>query len=688
MKRILSLMLAFILLLPTSLWAKEMDKDLEARILSTKQRIEVPEALSEFEYDLRSRDKENRYYFTWRDKQKQERRISVVVDKETGTILNYSYNHDNEKGDEKDLAKISYEKALENANAFLKKVVPEYESKLRLNENRGYFDGYYYEFGFDYCPNGIKVKDVEISVAVSKQDGKVYQFSGMNKDRFTYSLHKPKLTLKEAEAIYKEKIGVQLKYMLFYDYKTKTMKSFPAYIAQNSSRKVIDAFTGEVYVPQEEMNGVPYAQDLTGYAENAKMDTGLTPEETQVIEVTKGLLTKEEAIKRVANSFSRVNGMKVTYDRLYKDEISQRYIWNISGTVALKESEVPLKKDLSEDSFEREGTIHLRVNAQTGEVLNYNIYLPYVDTVPERDEKVTHAKVEALAKELAKDKYEKTHYTEEAEQQVRPLETKGQPSQSFYFERLENTVPVSGDGIRMTYNKVYDEITSYNLMWNDFNFEPIKGELSKEEIISNIGLKLMYVSTGNEERKLSYTCEEEQGLFNPYTGEKIDYQGKPAIEKEQGFYTDLEKHPAKAIIKKLYESGYSLPGKTFKPEVSVTQVDFLRYLQKMTSSSIDETEVYRRAIQKGILEETEKNPKLILTHETLIKYLINDAGYKKIAQLKNIYNYPFKTETNEELKGYITLAFGLDLIAGDLEFNPKAEVSRAQVAQYIYNSLR
>lgn len=703
MRRILSIILVFILVMPTSLWAKEMDKDLERLILSTKQKIEVPTDLTEFNYSLVNDEKGGKFYFSWQDKKREKGELSVVVDKQTEALLSYSYYAFKKENDQL-LAKLSYESALEKAKTFLKQVAPEYADQLKLDTEETYLDRDKYEFNFFYCPNGIKVRGSRVFIAVDKQDGTIFQFYGINKDTNSYGPNSPKLSLKQAEAIYKDKLAGKLSYKIFRDYKTKTSKSFLAYIVNNSGNKVIDAATGKVFVPYEEEGNIwgrnyTAKETAVGYDGKTEGLGGLTPEELKVVEVTKGLLTKEEAVKRAATYFPRLKDIKITSGNLYKDDWAGRYIWNIGGEVDIKTKGNLGKENLSKEKemllvaagIEGENSsqkhISFSINAETGEIIEYHLYLPYEEEVPQMDEQSMRSKVEDLAKTLAKDKFEKTYYVEKEKTTSQPNE---EQEETFYFQRLENNLPVDENGLYFTYNKVYDEITHYTNRWDEVTFEPMKGKVQEEEIIKKLGLELLYVNTSTSSRELVYGHKDTYSLFNPYTAERIDDEGKPIIEeKAQNFYTDLEGHPSKSIIKKLYESGYYLGGKQFRPDQGITQVDFLRYIQQMSNPNIQEEEVYERAIREGILEETEKDPSQIVTHELMVKYLVNKAGYKKVAMLKGIYNYPFNMEeVEEDLKGYITLASGLGLLTDATSFKPKAEVTRAQAASYIYKSIQ
>ena len=92
----------------------------------------------------------------------------------------------------------------------------------------------------------------------------------------------------------------------------------------------------------------------------------------------------------------------------------------------------------------------------------------------------------------------------------------------------------------------------------------------------------------------------------------------------------------------------------------------------------------------GIIKEEEKDPGKILTKEEGVKYLIRSLNYGKIADLSHIYKDIFtdSKDISPELKGYISIAYGLEIIQGyNGKLNPKAELKREDGASMIYNLL-
>jgi hypothetical protein len=507
--------------------------------------------------------------------------------------------------------------------------------------------------------------------------------------------------LDQAKEAFANKTGVELVYKLRYDYDTKTISSFPVYEVNNGTGKAIDAQTGEIIVPVRDYN-VYYGGALGKEASASMADgkgNGLTKQEQKVVEEVKGLLTKEEAKSYAEKYFPRVKDTPITNASLYKSEYDNNYIWRITmqKTDSSKDQEMSNEKikemiaagDESMPPF-ISSDINLSVDAKTGEILSYYYYSGHGNQTIKVTQDKLKEKVEAFLKNIAKDKYSLTRYVEANEEEMpMPLSSEN-PFASYNYTRLANGVPVNGNGLSVTYDAAKGEVTSYSNTWNQLTFKDISDTISKREIADKMGIELMYVSKDEKNSILAYTTVESYMTFNPYTGELVNsYDGKPMTHAPQTIYNDIKGHSKEAVIKKLYDSGIYLPGKSFKPDAAINQLDFLRLVLKISDAGVTEKDIYSRAVSEGVIEEKEKNKNMIITKEKAVKYIINSTKYKEIAKITDIYNYPFKDEKeiSKELKGHVTLAYGLKLIEKDQTnlFNPAAKLTRAEAAQIIYN---
>ena len=704
-KRIIAFFLVTMLLVPTTLWANEMDKALTNLIPTIKEKVNVPAELTEFTYDMRSQDgvgKEDLYVLSWTDKESKLGNVQVTTELD-GNIISYSKNMYNNKYTI--LAKVSFEEGLKAAKNFLGKIKAPYANEIKLEEETNRTQGNQYIYTFNQYVKSVKVLDSKVSLFVDKQTGEVTNFNGLRTYNGAYGSEKAKIDLEKAKEAYLNKIGITLVYNIRYDYEEKTISSFPVYKVNNGESKAIDAQTGEVIVPIRE-NNIYYGPEMAKTESNASMADqkagNLTPQEQKVVEEIKGLLTKEQAKTYGEKYFPKVKGMPITNATLYKSEYDNKYIWTLSmqntdksAVDTISDEKSKLMIAAGEIMPPNTGSdINLSVDAKTGEILSYYAYNNDTNEKASGQQDKTKEKVEAFLKNIAKDKYALTKYD--------PIENNGRPIPlsvsvetpitNYNYVRMTNGIPVNGNGLNVTYDVTRDEVTSYSNTWNNVTFQDVTKVLSKQKIVDQIGLELMYVSQDAKNKVLAYTHEERMMSFNPFTGLRVnDYDGKPIQGTQQVIYDDISGHAKEAVIKKLYDSGISLPGKSFKPDAAINQFDFLRLVLRISDVNMAEKDIYNMAVNAGIIEEKEKNKELLISKQEAVKYIINSTKYKDIAKISDIYIYPFEDEkaVDKDLKGSITLAYGLKIIEKDKtnNFNPQEKLTRANAAQMIYNMM-
>jgi hypothetical protein len=185
------------------------------------------------------------------------------------------------------------------------------------------------------------------------------------------------------------------------------------------------------------------------------------------------------------------------------------------------------------------------------------------------------------------------------------------------------------------------------------------------------------------------------------TGDMLDFNNNVYKEFQMPNYADLENNYAKSQINALAEFGIYYDEENFKPDEKMNQKDFAYLISKTIDPSIfypqmslasSEKKSYKILLDAGIILENEKSPESDLTREDCIKFVIRALKYDKIAELSNIFIYPFKDEDKlaPNMTGYITIAYGLKLINGyeDNTFRPSNTLTRAEAAVILYNYLK
>lgn len=657
----MALLLGALLMVPQISFGNPLSESsiLQDVIESVKKKIIVSDQLSEFSYYLSDKT----YQLSWNDEKGSES-INMRVEADGDILYYYHYQDKNHNI----LAKVDYEEAKKNAETFLKQVVPDYEKFLVLQEASAPSKDTTYTFSYNLVQDGIKVLGEKVLVNVDKQTGTVVGFNGISYDKGrTYIGKEPKVSLEEAEALYLEKIGLKLAYQTWYDYQKKEQNSFLAYEIENSDYKGINASTGEMtelIQDKEEYFGdketTAESSNDTGAANSG--ESSLTPSEQKAIEETKNVLSAEALKAKWEPYFSVLSTMEITSSRLYQGD--KTYFRNII-----------CRKNIGADNEEYAS---LYVDAITGELWSYDYNA--VNQKEDMGTSWTQKESDAFIQKIAPDTFTHIVFDEVSV----PKYDKNQ--QYFTYSRLENNIPVAGDGMTLTYNKELGAVTSYHKNLTDTTFKKPQGILTEQEVVKSIGLELVYMETADQHYELAYNHETGTMLLDAFSGKAVSRYGDEKKEDVQGIYTDIKGHPQEVVITKLFNSGIYLNQSTLNPDSPITQKELLSLLIKAKRWSIaSEENLYEEACKLGIIEESEKNPTKKMIREDAIAYLINLTDFKKVATLSEIYNYPFKDKSvSESKKGAIAIAYGLGLLEKEDYFKPKETLTKAEAMVYLY----
>ncbi|QEH68597.1 hypothetical protein EKH84_09520 [Cellulosilyticum sp. WCF-2] len=658
MRKKFLLLTVIAMLVPQVSFANEKTQGLEGLLGKVKAKIEVPKAFTEFNYNQSGED----YRFIWQDQEGKQGSLYVECESD-GDILSYRLNlyHTSDST----LAKIDWETGKAKAESFLNQVVPEYAKALVLRERTAPSSDYDYTYVYDLYHEGVKVFNQVIYVNVNKQTGEIKSFSGIDFSERTYNANQPKITLEQAEVGYLKQVGLPALYKTYYDWKTEEKSSFLVYKLQNGERKGIDAATGALVVHYKNEDNELYKEATTEESQSvtAKNDSGasgLTPSERKAVEETKGLLSVEVILDKVAKHFPRVKSATVSRNNLYKQK--EIYI-----------RQIVLKDEVNKTN------VSLTVDAKTAEIENYYFWS---STSPETAEYHWSEKEAAsFLSQVAPQQFKETKLIEDE------YTNEDMTTTNYYYGRLVNHLLVDGEGLSITYDQRLGEVTSYSKNWSQMSFKSPEGMMSKENAVKNIGLELVYMETSEDVYRLAYTTRETYMLLDAFNGKEVDYSGKVMEEEAQKFYTDLKGHPKEALIKKLFDSGIYLKGEKLKPDLPISEEDFLNLLCQVTQGyKPDENENvsgwYKEVTGKATLDKQQT-----LTREKSVYDMISATPYKKIASISELYVYPFEDKQYDEaLKGHISVAYGLKLIQKDKTglFRPKDKLTRAEALEMMY----
>ena len=662
-KKLVAALLACTLMGSSLIYGSGESKQLEGLIGSVKQKVDIPSDLTEFSFS----EYDGVYELTWSDKEGED---SVSVSCETdGDITSYCYYEYDKPYSS--VAKVDYNEAEKVAKDFVKNLLPKYADQLEIIPQTAPDSGNVYMISFALTKEKVPVYQRTVEVYVDKSTGAVDSVYGFNyDDAAKYNSVTPKITEEAAQKAFLNEVS--LAYETYWDRQNK-INVFLAYSIDNNEEKGVDAQTGKLVKKYYEgdKGGAPYLEYTTasadtemGKGESSDMqEKPLTPEEEVCVDEAMGMLTNDQIQAKMSVYFPVIKGMKIT------------------SSSTMKRTDGEYERSLFlEDEKNSERSADLVCNAKTGELLNYSYYYPQADT---KDKKVSWTSDQAMAfiKKIAP--------TYSSEVKLDPSESYEEDGQQyFYFKRQHNDIPVSGNGISVYYDQAIGQVTNcYCSKDNGISFPEATGIMNKDEIIKNIGLKLYYMETAEHQYSLVYTIDDYYAKFDAKTGKKVDYDGEPLAEGATGFYTDVEGHPYQQVITNLYNSGIYLEGPKLHPDDPIAQGEMLRLVLQATAWYENDESAYEDAKKLEIIDE-EKDTNKKLTKAEGIRYLINAAGYKDVAQLSQIYKYPFdETKVEEEMKGYIAIAYGLGYIKDDKNFDPGQSLTKAEAMQMLYTCL-
>lgn len=682
--------------MPKGVFAQDYDKEMEKAILKVKTLFNISDNYDGFNSGVNSYDKKTSFYFNWTDSSEKLANISVSTDLD-GNIISYNKYDSRPQDSNSKLPNYNREEALKFALEFIGKIDPKLYSEVILDEETSPINIWdrEYNFRFNRLVNNITYRDNNVSVSVDKFNGQINNYyTNWDKDLI---FPKPDniISLENAQQAYKEEIGLKLVYKTSYRYPRpmdsaeKDNKYYLTFSPLDGGRKGIDAITGKV------LNLSYYGPVFGGgRMEDKEMATGnvtapiITPEERLEIEKLSGIKNISEIEKQAREILKLDIDYKLEDNNLNSD-------WNNPGEYQWS------LYFFKEVDNQKEGA-NITLDAKTAELISFNIY---ENINPNDKAKINKAQALQIAIDYLNtknpDKSKQLEYIEDVEIK--------EDQQSYYFRFIRKTddIYVESDGIYIGVNAVNKEISSYSLIWYKGKLPP-KGDIisvdkAYEILFNKIGYKLSYVtiydykktSSDNREIKLGYVVNTDKSvIIDAKSGDILDNSGKPIKDNANYLYTDIDDSYAKDKIKTLSQYGIGFTAEKFLPKEKIKQKDFLYLLWKSMNSYRIETEsdmdtIYKDLIGANIIKLNEENRERILTKEEAVKFVIRAMQYEKIAEIKTIYADIFKDgwDIDTNLKGHMSLAYGLKIIAGDGSglIKPKYELKREDAANIIYN---
>ncbi len=707
MRKSISLFITFIMIfmmVAPSMTFADYDKGLQEAILKAKELFSITEEYDVFNYSVSSNNSETEYSLSWSDSGNKLGGIRITINGD-GNVTNY-YKYDRNYYDYKPkLAKISKSEAREIAEKFIVKVNSKHADKIQYLENNKVqnVNEINYHLTFSRKENGVLFYNNSIRVVVNNMTGEVNNYYTDWEDTLVFPDVESIINLEEAKEIFKDQIGLKL----MYKFKYEDNKMIPYLVfSRVTNNDYIDALTGEVI----KIKGNFYFADETAmeFSMNSKsrQSVDISPEEKKAIENMSGILSEEEA-ESIAREVLKIDDShERTWISLYNQwRNKEDYTWNMR---------------FADTDDEAKGSISVSIDAKTGELMSFSKYVQGDDSQEVvYDKEGAYDIAESFIREMEAEKYGEVEYVTWNEPVIRPMNEEEKPSQySFTFARKANEAYVQSDGFTVTVDTKTGNIIRYNLSW--FNGElPLTDNIIPmdkvyDSLFNNVGMELKYITEylninekypyksnpSNKIVRIVYSIKSDKPSdIDALNGDVLNYNGEVYTEETVSEYTDINDSYAKSQIEVLAQYGISLPGDKFEPTNQITQRDFLYLLAKANNYYIHvpfsedsqfDDEFYNVLMNQGIIIDGEKSPLSAVSRQDAVKFIIRALNYDEIADIQGIFVVNFKDAEKiaPELKGYVAIAHGLNIISGyDGYFNPSSKLTREQAATIIYNFL-
>jgi len=593
------------------------------------------------------------------------------------------------------------------AEQFIHRVLTQGES-VTMEETKPYLGATQYRFHGEILLHGLSA-GLSYSISVEGEDNAVVSFyrDDLN-GRVINEIPSPKAAIvqEDAGSSLRETLQLRLEYVLPEDgTKTAVLRYLPEY----GDAYYVDAQTGELVnltqLSQELKKGASGggSNNLTMDAATESMAGGsLSRVEQEGVDKLKGVLDKETLEKVVRE----ITALGLNAYTLSTVNYSVARDADADGTYPVT-AVLRFGRQVQEKSWHRTVT----VDARNGALIRV-FSSAYMQDGIER--KVNQKQAQALAEQFLQKLDAATFAKTEVYDSTDAMESAYSPAHSFTYAQKENGYFFPQNQIYLAIDAADGSVSGYEKQFDDqVTFadaeEIVTEDAALDAWLNTYQVKLQYVQVpyaldySMPEYKplmeygiaylhklvLGYALEREEHLLgiDAKSGKPV----MPAREVEEIAYTDIKGHWAEEQISKLAEYGVGYPAEKFLPEEPLNQLDLLVLLSSAEGYRYtqDADQLYQWAYRTGLLTKTERNETMAVTRSQAVRMLVRGAGYRTVAQLKDIFRTKFvdESEIPAEDYGYVALAQGFGIVQGDKEnrFYPNMPTTRAEAAVMIYN---
>jgi hypothetical protein len=612
-------------------------------------------------------------------KEQQLGNISITINGMNGKLTGYYFSDNDPDHKPSYPPKVNYQGAKAAAAQWIAKLNPDELKQLIYNKQneqsfRTPLNGdYQYNIRYDRTVDGIPFPQNGVSINVNSE-GVVTNYSYQWDESAAFEKVTSPISLEKAVQAFHDKAKISLVYQI--PYQTKGEKK--PIISYNMSTVYLNAATGEPWSPEGyDLPTKAEAKPLTDKPLGAKPAADLN-------------LTKEQAIKKVQETVMLPADAKLenaSYNENINPETGENNSsWNLNW------SQTPTETTLSALG-KIPYSIHAAVNSRTGELLNFNHYVPYTDG----QSKEIAAKIsQETAKQQAIDFVKKNlpAYTDQLvldDSIINAIpfdQQKAMRNWDFNFQRLLDGVSAAGERVGISIDKTTGEMVNYYFYFTNIAYPKQKPEVlpldkAKDLLLSQYNIVLAYTPQ-NGNAGYGY----DGGINNQKMNTMMAAGAIPPG-------VNVDKKAAKLVymlVPKFTQKAFFLDAITGQWKDSSTGEVII--LDKITVSDIEghwaQNELQLMVDYQALdVVNGQVSPNKVITRGEMIKMLViamNGGsvgikyGMERTASFKDIKN-------DSPLFAYVENAVDRGLIDRGADFNPNATMNREEMAQLVVRAL-
>lgn len=686
------------------------DEEMKAALTVAKERIEIPEAFTDFNYSVQNSYGNKSYSFNWTAS---DGSGAIYADVCGEVITQYLFYSDVTEDDEDvtedgsgakpyTFGKLTKEELIQKAEEAVKRLNPTVAKKIAVDPGSVHISLYGNDANVtvNRVENGVKVSGQVGSIRLDKNTGKLTRFYLNWIPGAGFKDSKGAIKKSAARKGFQAEFPIEMRYVAEYDWKTQEYT--PHLVFRRTEFGQIDAFTGKKATFEESYDYYTNAEsalddDMENPATGAIAESGdsitFTEQEIAKMELEGQLIKPGEKLAEMIKSgiWSIPENAEIDYFNTYYDSRANAYMLNasiradapvyesIDGTVG--------QLDKEEIAYQETYYGNVQFNAETGEILSFYGSDPSGKSAL-KSEKNARKLIEKYFKEIAGDKAEEFPF--DGENVIAGYTDRGTDAlhENIVISSIYANTQRHVNGIACDPENAYIELDEsarvchYRMNYLGLEYPKPENVLKTDEVyqkyFEQVGYDLLYRVAYNNRKKrietaLVYNADAEL-YIDAFSGALVNSNGGARTAQKPDHYTDLgDNDELRAAAEKLALYNITFMDKKGRlyPDKAITRSDFASLVRAIGVYYYDSSE----------------NGKKTLTRKVAAKILTEQ--YADIAELPGLFSNPFSdVSADDKYVGYIAIAAAKGYMQGESgKFRPSAKMTRGEAIMLVYNYL-